>query len=282
MYKITAKQYLNPLICKITLREPEIAQKAKPGQFVVIRIDEKGERIPLTIFDTDKANGTITIIFQKAGTTTAKLYESSAGSELKDVAGPLGKPTRIEKFGKVLCVGGGVGAAEIYPGAKALKAAGNEVTVIIGSRTKELLILERELKEASDKLHVATDDGSYGKKGFVTDIIKDLLSKGEKFDIAFVVGPVMMMKAVSDLTRQYNTKTIASLNSNMVDATGMCGTCRVTVGGEVKFACVDGPEFDGHLVDFKELAERNNRFLKQEHESFELFKHKCKLDGCKK
>jgi len=263
----------------MTIMEPAIAQNAKPGQFVVIRIDEKGERIPLTVFDIDKANGTITIIFQKAGTSTAKLYEASAGSELKDVVGPLGKPTHIEKFGKAACVGGGVGAAEAYPGAKALKAAGNEVTVIIGSRTKELLILEKELKEASDRLYIATDDGSYEKKGFVTDIIKDLFSKGEKFDIVFAVGPVMMMKAVSDLTRQYNIKTIVSLNSNMVDATGMCGTCRVTVGGEVKFACVDGPEFDGHLVDFKELVERNNRFLKQERESFELFKHKCKLDG---
>lgn len=280
MYKITEKQHLNQAVCKMTIEEPDIAAHAKPGQFVVIRIDQAGERVPLTIFDKDPGKGTITIIFQAVGKTTLKLCRLEVGYQLSDVLGPLGRPTHIERFGSALCVGGGVGAAEVYPGAKALRAAGNKVTAIIGARTKGLLILEKELSEVSNKLYVTTDDGSYARRGFVTDVIKELLDvPGGKFDIVFAIGPVPMMRAVCDLTRQRGIKTVVSLNSNMIDATGMCGTCRVTVAGRTKFTCVDGPEFDGHLVDFDELTKRNNRFLKQEKEALELFRHKCHLDN---
>ena len=278
MYKIIFSQQLNPAICKMVIEEPNIANKARPGQFVVIRVDNTGERVPLTVVDTDKSKGSFTIILQLVGTTTFKLAQQKPGSLLVDVVGPLGLPTHIENFGKALCIGGGVGVAEIYPGVKALKEAGNEVSVVIGARTKELLILEEELRAVSDRLYVTTDDGSYAKKGFVTDVLKELLQDPDKKPaIIFVVGPIPMMKAVCDMSKPYGIKTVVSLNANMVDATGMCGTCRVTVAGKTKFSCVDGPEFDGHEVDFKELMLRNNRFLKQEKESLELFKHKCKL-----
>lgn len=280
MYKIISSQLLNPAICKMIIEEPNIANKARPGQFVVIRVDNTGERIPLTVVDTDKSKGSFAIIFQLVGTTTFKLARQKPGSLLVDVVGPLGLPTHIENFGKALFIGGGVGVAEIYPGVKALKEAGNEVSVIIGARTKELLILEDELKAVSDKLYITTDDGSCAKKGFVTDVLKELLQgQDKKPAVIFVVGPAPMMKAVCDMTKPHGIKTVVSLNANMVDATGMCGTCRVTVAGKIKFSCVDGPEFDGHEVDFKELMLRNNRFLKQEKESLELFKHKCKLES---
>ncbi len=279
MYRIASKEYLNKQNCKMSLEEPNIARAAKPGQFVVIRVDETGERIPVTIFNADSQKGTITVIFQEVGTTTFKLGSLKTNDKVLDLVGPLGRPTDIKKYGTVVCIGGGVGAAEIYPGAKALKNAGNEVITIIGARTKELLILEEELGKVSDKLYVTTDDGSYKRKGFVTDVLKELLnSANKKINIVFAVGPVPMMKAVCDLTKMPGIETIVSLNSNMVDATGMCATCRVTVGGKIKFACVDGPEFDGHLVDFEELMWRNNRFLKEEKKSLELFKHKCKLE----
>ncbi len=279
MYRIALKQRLNPSVYKMVIEEPAIASKALPGQFVVLRIDDTGERIPLTVFDTDKSRGTVAVIFQQAGKTTLKLSLAKEGDSIKDFIGPLGIPTHIQKFGKVLCVAGGVGSAEVYPCARALSAAGNEVVTVIGARTKELIILEEELAQASDKLHITTDDGSYIRKGFVTDVLGGLFGEtGGNFDRVFAIGPAGMMKAVCQLTKRYNIKTIVSLNSIMVDATGMCGACRVSVGGKTKFVCVDGPEFDGHLVDFEGLIARNSRFLEQEKESQELFKHKCFLE----
>lgn len=276
MYKTLRKERLNSVICKMVLEAPHIAKKAAPGQFVILRIDQKGERIPLTICDLDRGSGTITIIFQEVGKTTVKLGTLEEGYKLVDLVGPLGRPTKIAKYGKVLVVGGGVGAAEVYPIAKALKQAGNNITIVAGARTKELLILEEELRKECHHLYITTDDGSYGFAGNVGVLLKELLPR-EDFDIAFAIGPVVMMKAVSQLTRPHNLKTMVSLNSIMVDGTGMCGTCRVSVGGKTKFTCVDGPEFDGHQVDFDQLMVRQDRFLKEEKMSLETFKHKCKL-----
>lgn len=272
MHKILRKKRLNSAICLIEIEAPQIAKKVLPGQFIILRIDERGERIPLTVYDFHKVKGSISIIFQEVGKTTLKLRTLKEGDGVIDLVGPLGNPTEIDNFGRVLCIGGGVGAAEIYPVARSLKAAGNEVVSIIGSKTKDLLILEGEMKKLSTHLYVTTDDGSYGFRGLVTDLLVELLKK-ERFDIVFAVGPVPMMKAVSDLTRQYNTKTIVSLNSIMVDGTGMCGSCRVTVGKAVKFTCVDGPDFDGHLVDFDELMARQARFLQLEEKSLKIFKY---------
>jgi len=274
MYKILEKQRLNSQVCRIRIAAPEIAKRVKAGQFVILRIDNRGERIPLTIFEKDSKAGIITIIFQEIGKTTYKLGTMKAGEAILDLIGPLGVPTHIEKLGHVVYIGGGVGTAEIYPGACALKAAGNEVTAIIGARTKELVILEDELKTTADRVFVTTDDGSYQRKGFVTSVLGELLEK-EKFDKVFAVGPNPMMKAVCHVTKPYGISTMVSLSANMVDGTGMCGTCRVTVGGEIKFTCVDGPEFDGHLVDFDELMKRDKRFEAQEKKALELFKSEC-------
>lgn len=269
-FKIVDKKILNTEISQIEISAPYIAKKALPGQFVILRIDEQGERIPLTIYDKDANKGTITLIFQKVGKTTEKLDILKKGDALQDLTGPLGEPTHIEKFGKALAIGGGVGTAEVFPLAKALNEKGNALFCIIGAKTKGLLILENELKKLTKNIFVATDDGSYGKKGFVTDILKEILKK-EKFDIVFAVGPIPMMKAVAKTTRPYNLKTIVSLNSIMVDGTGMCGSCRVSVGGKTKFTCVDGPDFDAHLVDFDQLQVRQNRFVKEE---------RCKITNC--
>ncbi len=266
---------LNPTVCKIRINAPSIAQKALPGQFIILRIDEKGERIPLTIYRSFTDNGEIELIVQEAGLSTLKLCSLKEESRISDIIGPLGNPVEIKKYGRVICVAGGVGIAENYPVAAALKEAGNEVHSIIGARTKDLLILEEEIKDVSTKVYASTDDGSYGHKGFVTDILKDLIAN-EKFDIVFAVGPVPMMKRIAEVTRKPALKTIVSLNAIMVDGTGMCGSCRVTVGGEVKFTCVDGPDFDAHLVDFDELLKRQGRFSAKENDVFKKAQRKYK------
>ncbi|MCS7250278.1 MAG: sulfide/dihydroorotate dehydrogenase-like FAD/NAD-binding protein [candidate division WOR-3 bacterium] len=274
MAKILKKEILAPNIKKIIVEAPEVAKKAQPGQFVILRIDEKGERIPLTIGDFDREKGTLTIVFQEVGKSTYHLGLLNEGDEILDFVGPLGKPSEIEKFGTVCCIGGGVGTPEIYPVARALKEVGNYVISIIGARNKELVIMEKEMREVSDELYITTDDGTYGMKGFVTDALKKILDSGKKIDRVIAVGPVMMMKAVSELTKNYNIKTIVSLNAMMLDGTGMCGICRVEIGGETKFACVDGPEFDGHLVNYDLLMARLRTYLEEEKLSLKLFKEK--------
>lgn len=279
MFEIVEKRRLNPQVTFMRISAPHVAKNAKAGQFAVLKIDEKGERIPLTIVDADKAEGTIAIIFQEVGATTKRLAAMDEGGGVMDVIGPLGRSTHVGKLGRVICVGGGVGTAEVYPVARAFKEAGNEVTSIIGARDKELLLLIDEMKAASDRFYMATDDGSFGEKGFVTDILKKLLDRGS-YDLVYAVGPIFMMRAVAALTKQYNLKTIVSLNANMVDATGMCGTCRVTVGGKTKFACVDGPDFDAHEVDFEEFINRDKRFKDKEEESLRCYeKTGCRRKG---
>jgi len=262
-YKILNKIKLNSLMWKLGLEAPLVARAAKPGQFIILRIDEKGERIPLTINDLDLKKGVITVIFQEAGATTKRLGCLKEGDFVEDVLGPLGRPTSFGKVGRVILVAGGVGIAEILPIARYTKSLGNFVLTIIGSRTKEILILEEELKRCSDRLVVTTDDGSYGIKGLVLDPLRDVLAK-EKFDLCYCVGPDIMMKAVSQVTQTCGVKTLVSLDANMVDATGMCATCRVTVGGKTQFVCVDGPEFDGHLVDWDGFMKRQKRFVEEE------------------
>lgn len=271
MVKILRIEELAPSIKLMELDAPLITQKVQPGQFIVLRIHEQGERIPLTIADTDKAKGILKIVFQEVGKSTRHLGTLKAGDEIIDLIGPLGKPSEIKRFGTVVCIGGGVGTPEIYPVARALREAGNKVISIVGARSKNLLIMEKEMKAASDELYITTDDGTYGHKGFVTDELKRIIDKGTKIDHVFAVGPVIMMKAVSKLTQPFNIPTMVSLNPIMLDATGMCGVCRVEVGGETKFACVDGPEFDGHKVDFDLLIARQRIYLKEEKESMELF-----------
>ncbi len=262
-------------IVRIEILSGHIASAAKAGQFVVLMANEDAERIPLTIVSADKAKGTITLIFQEAGYTTRLLGKMNIGEELYAVAGPLGHPTEIKKTGNIILIGGGVGIAEVYPVAKAFKEAGNRTTTILGARTKDLLILEKELKNVSDEVHIVTDDGSYGKKGFVTDALKEILSGPSSLApgaLVYAVGPIPMMKAVSSLTKEFKIHTIVSLNTIMVDATGMCGCCRVTIGGQTKFSCIDGPEFDAALIDWDELTNRNRIYTEQE-------KHICKLEG---
>jgi ferredoxin--NADP+ reductase len=256
---------------------PKIANKAKPGQFVMLKANETGERIPLTMADTNAKKGTLTVIYQVVGRSTALFKSLQVGDRYQDVIGPLGKPTHLEKVGTVVCVGGGTGVAVIHPITRGLKEIGNHVIAIIGARTKDLLILEDKMKAVSHELHVCTDDGSYGHHGFVTDVLKEVL---EKEDVKLVVGigPVPMMKFVSKMTREYDVKTLVSLNSIMVDGTGMCGCCRVSVGGKTQFACVDGPEFDGHLVDFDELGQRLDAYKQEEQRAYEKYLHECKLE----
>jgi ferredoxin--NADP+ reductase len=270
--KIIEKGFLSHAVVKMVIEAPDVARKRKAGQFIVLMTDEKGERIPLTIVDSDNDKGTITIIFQVVGKTTTCLSEMKEGESLYSVLGPLGRPTEIENFGTTVCVGGGVGIGVVYPITKALKKAGNRIISIIGARTKDILILEDEMKEISDELLIATDDGSYGFHGFVSDVLQNLIDMGEKIDRVVTIGPVPMMRVVCNLTKQYNIKTIVSLNPIMVDATGMCGACRVSVGGCTKFACVDGPEFDGHEVDFDLLTSRLRMYYLQEKEAMEGFK----------
>ena len=255
---------------------PKIAGKAKPGQFVVLKANETGERIPLTMADTDTKKGTITIIYQVVGKSTSLFKSLKVGERFQDVIGPLGKPTHLEKIGTVVCVGGGTGVAVMHPITRGLKEIGNHVIAIIGARTKDLLILEDKMKAASHELHVCTDDGSYGHHGFVTDVLKEIL---EKQDVKLVVGigPVPMMKFVSKMTAEYGVKTLVSLNAIMVDGTGMCGCCRVSVGGKTRFACVDGPEFDGHLVNFDELQQRLDAYKEDEKQALEKYACECRV-----
>ncbi|MGE5699629.1 MAG: sulfide/dihydroorotate dehydrogenase-like FAD/NAD-binding protein [Deltaproteobacteria bacterium] len=253
---------------------PRIARKRKAGQFLVIRRGEMGERIPLTIVDSDASEGTVTIIFQAVGKSTAELAGLKAGDTVLDVVGPLGLPTHVENLGTVVGIGGGIGAAPLLPIATAFKRAGNHLISIVGARTKELLILEDEMRAISDRITVTTDDGSYAKKGFVTTALQELIDAGTKIDLCIAIGPVPMMRAVAEVTRPHGIKTVVSLNPIMVDATGMCGACRVSVGGKTRFVCVDGPEFDGHEVDYKELVMRNRAYLKEEKEAMDQFLHK--------
>ena len=261
MYPIIYKHELAPTISKFIIKAPFIAPKRRAGNFVIVRVEEHGERIPLTIVDGSPDDGTITLIVQAVGKTTKLMCSKKAGDSLVDVVGPLGNPTPIEHHGAVACVGGGVGTAELYPIAKALKAAGNRIYAVIGARTKELVILENEMTDVANGISVTTDDGSYGRKGFVTDALHDLLDARLGITAVFAIGPLVMMKAVTQLSKAHNVKTFVSLNTIMVDGTGMCGGCRVSVGGEMKFACVDGPEFDADKVDFDELIMRNRTYI---------------------
>jgi len=270
MHKILLNEKIAPQIFRMEVEAPVVAKKAQAGQFVMVRIDEQGERVPLTIADHDEGN--IVMVYQVVGVSTHRLAGKKKGEGLLDVVGPLGHSTEAKRIGTVCCVGGGVGIAELYPAAKAYKAAGNKVIVIVGARTKGLVIFREELKGVCDEMFVATDDGSDGKKGFVSDVLKGILDSGEKIDLVYAVGPAIMMKVVADLTRPHRIKTLASLNTVLVDGTGMCGSCRVEVGGETKFACVDGPEFDAHRVNFSEMMARQGLFVEQE-------KHACKIRG---
>jgi NAD(P)H-flavin reductase len=277
-FKILKKQELVPTIHLMDISAPRIAKKAMPGQFVMLRIDEKGERIPLTIADFDRKKGTITVIFQEVGKTTIHLASLNAGDELLDFIGPLGNPSHIEKVGTVVLVGGGVGVAPVFPQARAFKDAGNKVISIIGARSSNLLFWEDRMREVSNKMFITTDDGTKGHHGFVTDIVKKLLEDGIKVDRVVAIGPPVMMRAVAGITRPFDVMTIVSLNSIMVDGTGMCGACRVLVGNETKFVCVDGPEFDAHLVDFTLLM---NRFaMYKPEEKLAVEKYKCGKEEC--
>lgn len=270
--KVLEKEQLSENVFKLVFGAKKIAKKRKPGQFVVIRIHEEGERIPLTIANADPEKGTVTVIFQTVGKTTTHLSGLDVGDGILDLVGPLGKPTHIEKVGTVACIGGGVGVAPMYPITQAMKEAGNHVITIIGARDKGLIIMEEEMKAVSSEIVVATDDGSYGFHGFVSQALEDrYLSKGTHIDQVVSIGPVPMMMAVCNTTKKYNIPTIVSLNSIMVDATGMCGACRVSVGGKTRFVCVDGPEFDGHKVDFKQLIDRQRIYLDQEKESMDYY-----------
>ncbi|HEU4522188.1 MAG TPA: sulfide/dihydroorotate dehydrogenase-like FAD/NAD-binding protein, partial [Thermoanaerobaculia bacterium] len=270
MFRIVRATSLGPGVKQFEIEAPRIARKQQPGQFVIIRIHESGERIPLTIKGSDRARGTITLVVQAVGKTTSLLNELDAGDAILDVAGPLGKPSEIERYGRCVVIGGGVGTAIALPTAAALKAAGNHVTAILGARTRNLLILENEMRLASDELFVRTDDGSYGARGVVTDTLKDLLA-AERVDFVLAIGPVPMMRAVAEVTRPLGIRTVVSLNSIMVDGTGMCGGCRVAVGDESKFACVDGPEFDAHQVDFQVLMQRNAMYRQAEQQALSRF-----------
>jgi ferredoxin--NADP+ reductase len=271
MFKIVRREELTNDVILNEIEAPLIAKKAKPGQFVILKAGEDGERIPLTMAETDKEKGTITIIYMVVGKSTALFRDLQVGDGYQDVIGPLGKATHLEKVGKVICVGGGTGVAVLHPITRALKDIGNDVTCIIGARTKDLLILEEQMKSASNDLRICTDDGSYGHHGFVTDVMKEILEQGGIKQVV-AIGPVPMMRAVSNITKDYDVELLVSLNPIMVDGTGMCGGCRVTVGGETKFACVDGPEFDGHQVDYNELMLRLQAYLEDE--------QKCHQDYC--
>ncbi len=264
MFKIVRKVVLNPSVTRMDIYAPRIAKKAKPGQFIILRVNEYGERIPLTVADTDKTAGTVTIIFQIVGKTTSVLNKLEEGDSILDFVGPLGVASHLDGYKKVAVIGGGLGTAIAYPQTKALHQLGSEVHAISGFRNTELIILEEELNAVADKTVIMTDDGSNGNKGFVTDALKTLIEEGNKYDLVIAIGPLVMMRAVCNLTKEYGIKTIISMNPIMIDGTGMCGVCRVTVGGETKFACVDGPDFDGHQVDFDEAIRRSRIYADQE------------------
>ena len=280
MNKIIRKKNLNPTVTLMEVEAPLIARKAQPGQFIILRVDEDGERIPLTVADYDREKGTITIIFQIVGATTEKLNRLNAGEYIRDFVGPLGTPSHLDGLKKVAVVGGGVGCAIADPVAKKLHELGAEVHSVVGFRNKDLVILEEEFRAASDVYSIVTDDGSYGRKGLVTDALKELIDAGNKYDEVIAIGPVIMMKFVCKLTKEYGIKTVVSMNPIMIDGTGMCGGCRLTVGGKTKFACVDGPDFDGHEVDFDEAMNRGSMYRDFERHAYEetcnLFKKEVK------
>lgn len=269
MFKLMEKKSLAHDVYSMEVEAPYIASRTMPGQFVIIKINEEGERIPLTIADNHPERGTITLIFQEVGKSTMQMGAMSAGEYLGDVVGPLGVPSHIRKLDLVVCIGGGIGIAPVHPIARGFKEAGSKVISILGSRSKDLLIMEEEMGKASSELLICTDDGSYGSKGFVTNVLEDLINNGSPIDLVVAIGPVPMMEAVCKLTKPYEIETMVSLNPIMVDGTGMCGACRVTVGGETRFVCVDGPDFDGHQVDFGELKLRQRMYLKEEREAIE-------------
>jgi ferredoxin--NADP+ reductase len=275
MYKIIKADFIAPNVKKFVIEAPKISMKRKAGQFVIIRLTENGERIPLTIADSNNSDGTITIIVQGVGKTTKELNQRNTGEYILDVVGPLGKPSHIEKFGTAISIGGGVGTAIAYPTAVALKQAGNYTISIIGGRSKDFVILEKELRNVCDEVYPTTDDGSYGFHGFVTQKLKEIIDSGKKIDFVLAIGPIPMMKAVSETTKPFGIKTVVSLNPVMVDGTGMCGGCRATVGGKTVFVCVDGPEFDAHQVDFETLSRRNSAY--REMENISLHEFKCNL-----
>ncbi|MCI6158518.1 MAG: sulfide/dihydroorotate dehydrogenase-like FAD/NAD-binding protein [Selenomonadaceae bacterium] len=275
MFKILSKEELSPNVYAYQIDAPRVARKAQPGQFIILRTNEEGERIPLTIADFDREKGTILIVFQVIGATTMKLAAMQVGDSLADFVGPLGRPSVIQKLdGAMVVVGGGIGVAPTYPIARAMKEAGNKVIAIMGAKTKDILIMEDQMKQVTDEILVTTDDGSRGIKGFVTYAVQALVDRGEKIGQITAIGPVIMMKSVADATRESGIPTVVSLNPIMVDGTGMCGGCRVTVGGETKFACVDGPEFDGHAVDFKGLMSRQRMYRDLEAEEKD---HVCRI-----
>jgi len=269
MFKIIAKESLNPTVSKMVISAPEIAKKAQPGQFIILRVGEDGERMPLTIADYDREAGTVTIIYQIVGSTTKELDAKQAGEYISDFCGPLGRATETDGLKKVAVIGGGVGCAIALPVAKKLHALGCEVHSVVGFRNKDLVILEDEFRACSDKYLLMSDDGSAGEKGLVTDALRKLIESGEQYDEVIAIGPLIMMKFVCKLTKEFGVKTIVSMNPVMIDGTGMCGGCRLTVGGKVKFACVDGPEFDGHEVDFDEAMERGSMYRDFERHAYE-------------
>ncbi len=269
MFRIVNRIVLNPTVTRMDIEAPLIARKAEPGQFVILRVDEEGERIPLTIADFDREKGTVSIIFQIVGATTERLNRKEAGDYLQDFVGPLGKESEVDGLKKVAVIGGGVGCAIAFPVAKKLHQLGTEVHSIIGFRNKELVILEEEFESVSDKLCVRTDDGSCGKKGLVTDALRELIESGEQYDEVIAIGPLVMMKFVAKLTKEYGIRTVVSMNPIMIDGTGMCGGCRLTVGGKTQFACVDGPDFDGHEVDFDEAMARSAMYRSFERQAYE-------------
>lgn len=277
MYKIVKKEVLNPTVSLIEVEAPYIAKKAEPGQFIILRVDERGERVPFTIADFDREKGTVTIIFQVVGETTELLNELQEGDSLQDFVGPLGVASHFEDVKNVAVIGGGLGTAIAYPQAKKLHGMGVRVDMINGFRNKDLIIIEDLCKDACTNLYTMTDDGSNGNKGFVTAKLEELIEAGNKYDLVVAIGPLVMMKAVCDLTKKYDIKTIVSMNPIMIDGTGMCGGCRVTVGGETKFACVDGPDFDGHQVDFDQAILRSRMFKTQEDRARK--EHRCRLEG---
>lgn len=277
MFEIIRNELIGPRVYRLEIQAEKIARKRRAGQFVIVRPAENSERVPLTIADSDTQAGTITLIVQAVGRSTEKLVSLQPGENVRDVAGPLGEPTEIRDIARACVVGGGIGTAVAMPIAKAMKEAGIHVTAIIGARSKELLILENEMRQLADRLIVCTDDGSYGRKGFVTEMLGELIDAGEKFDEALAIGPVPMMEAVCNVTRRAGIHTMVSLNPIMIDGTGMCGGCRVTVGGKTRFACVEGPEFDGHQVDFKELRTRLSAFKHLESEARAQFSDDCRM-----
>ena len=278
MYKILRREDLNEQVVLMEIEAPIVAKKCKAGQFIILRVNEEGERIPLTVADYNREKGTVTIIFQIVGKTTKILSEKKQGEYIQDFVGPLGKASEIEGK-KVAIIGGGLGCAIAYPQAKAFHEAGVEVDLIAGFRNKDFVILEEEMKKACNRLHIVTDDGSYIEKALVTNKLEQLINEGNEYDLVIAIGPLVMMKFVCLLTKKYNLKTIVSMNPIMIDGTGMCGGCRVTVGGETKFACVDGPDFDGHLIDFDEVIRRSKMYSIEERQSMEDHKHKCNLEG---